>query len=118
MANLPVTVFGDGSMRRDFTHVDDIVRGVLAALDHAPNGVRLYNLGSGAPVTLSELVTAMSRAAGRTVHVERAPVPLGDVEATFAHIGRAEAELGWKPAIPLDDGLRTVLKWLESEPEA
>ncbi|MBX3206470.1 MAG: GDP-mannose 4,6-dehydratase [Labilithrix sp.] len=115
MAGRPITVFGDGSMRRDFTHVDDIVRGILAAADVAPAGVRAYNLGSGAPVTLSELVTAMGRAAGRPIQVERAPVPLGDVEATFADISRARAELGWQPRIALDEGLATVVSWLASE---
>jgi UDP-glucuronate 4-epimerase len=115
MTDRPITVFGDGSMRRDFTHVDDIVRGVLAAVDNAPAGARTYNLGSGAPVTLSELVTALGRAARREVRVERAPVPLGDVEATFADITRAHEELGWKPRIALADGLATVVKWLESD---
>jgi UDP-glucuronate 4-epimerase len=115
LAGNSVTVFGDGSMRRDFTHVDDIVRGILAAVDRAPQGVRAYNLGSGAPVTLSELIAAMGRASGRTVSVERAPVPLGDVEATFADIARARAELGWQPTIKLDEGLATVVRWLEHE---
>jgi UDP-glucuronate 4-epimerase len=116
LAGRPVTVFGDGSMRRDFTHVTDIVAGVLAAIDRAPHGVRTYNLGSGSPITLSDLVTAMGRASGRTVNVERAPVPLGDVDATFADIARARSELGYAPVMPLDRGLETVVKWLESEP--
>lgn len=117
LAGRPVTMFGDGSMRRDFTHIDDIVRGLLATIDHAPTGARPYNLGSGAPVTLSELVEAMSRAADRAVKIERAPVPLGDVEATFADITRAREELGWSPRVKLEDGLATVVKWLESERE-
>jgi UDP-glucuronate 4-epimerase len=108
-----ITMFGDGSMRRDFTHVDDIVRGILAAADRAPAGARPYNLGSGAPITLADLVTAMGKAAGRdNLVIERAPVPLGDVEATFADIGRARAELGWEPKIRLEDGLKTVVEWL------
>ena len=111
----PITVFGDGSMRRDFTHVDDIVRGVLAAVDRSPPGHRVYNLGSGAPVTLTELVAAMGEAAGRTPVVEHAPVPLGDVDATFADISRARAELGWSPQVPLERGLRTVVDWLRAE---
>jgi len=111
----PITVFGDGSMRRDFTHVDDIVRGVLAAVDRTPAGLRIYNLGSGAPVTLTDLVAAMGAAAGRTPDVRHAPVPLGDVDATFADIARAKAELGWEPKIVLADGLRTVVDWLRSE---
>jgi UDP-glucuronate 4-epimerase len=115
IAGHPITIFGDGSMRRDFTHVDDLVRGVLAAVDHGPSGVRSYNLGSGAPVTLAELVAAMGRATGRTIGVERAPVPLGDVDATFADTTRAQGELGWRPRITLDEGLATVVKWLEAE---
>jgi UDP-glucuronate 4-epimerase len=117
MANQPVTVFGDGSMRRDFTHVEDIVRGVLAAVERAPRGVRPYNLGSGAPVTLSDLVAAMGRAVGKTIDVERAPVPLGDVEATFADISRARVELGWQPRLSLEEGLATVVEWLKAEPK-
>ena len=111
----PITVFGDGSMRRDFTHVDDIVRGVLATVDRTPVGYREYNLGSGAPVTLTALVEAMGRAAEKKVVVEHAPVPLGDVDATFADIGRAKHELGWAPSISLEEGLRTVVSWLRAE---
>ncbi len=115
LAGKPITVFGDGSMRRDFTHVDDIVRGILAAIDRAPAGARPYNLGSGAPVSLSDLVAAMQRVSGKKVSVERAPVPLGDVEATFADVTRAATELGWSPRIPLEDGLATVVDWLSSD---
>ncbi len=112
LAGERLTIYGDGSMRRDFTHVDDIVRGVLAAVDRARAGYRPYNLGSGAPVTLRDLVAAMGRAADRAPTLEHAPVPLGDVDATFADIARARAELGWEPRIRLDDGLRTVVSFL------
>ena len=114
LAGRPVTVFGDGSMRRDFTHVDDIVRGVLAALDRARPGFRVYNLGSGAPVDLQALVQAIGEAAGEEPAVQRAPVPLGDVDATFAEIGRAREELGWEPRISLREGLRSVVGWVRS----
>ena len=115
LAGEPITMFGDGSMRRDFTHVEDIVRGVIAAVDKAPAGSRVWNLGSGAPVTLTDLVSAMGRASGKTPEVLRAPVPLGDVEATFADITRARDELGWSPAIRLEDGLRSVVDWMREE---
>lgn len=114
LAGEPITVFGDGSMRRDFTHVDDIVRGVLLAAERAPQGFRPYNLGSGAPVTLQELVDAMGVAAGRSPTVRHAPVPLGDVDATFADIARAREELGWSPRIRLADGLATVVAALRA----
>ncbi len=114
LAGEPITMFGDGSMRRDFTHVEDIVRGIVASMDRAPAGARPYNLGSGAPVTLNELVAAMERAAGRKATVEHAPVPLGDVDATYADITRAREELGWAPRVKLDDGLATVVAWLRA----
>lgn len=110
-----ITVFGDGSMRRDFTHVDDIVRGVLAAADRAPRGFRPYNLGSGAPITLEDLVAAMGEASGKTPIVAHAPVPLGDVDATFADITRAKTELGWSPRITITEGLATVVNWIRTE---
>jgi UDP-glucuronate 4-epimerase len=114
LAGKPIQVFGDGSMRRDFTHVDDIVRGTLAALEGAPVGFRPYNLGSSAPVLLRELVSAIGDAAGREVLQEEVPVPLGDVLATYADVSRARDELGWAPSVSLKDGLATVVEWLRS----
>jgi UDP-glucuronate 4-epimerase len=115
LAGQPITVFGDGTMQRDFTHVEDIVRGVIAAADHAPEGFRVYNLGSGAPISLTDLVKALGKAAGRTPEVVARPIPLGDVDATFADIARAGAELGWQPQIELEEGLETVVRWLKEE---
>jgi UDP-glucuronate 4-epimerase len=112
LAGRPITVFGDGSMRRDFTHVDDIVRGVLATLERAPAGFRAYNLGSGAPVDLHALVEGIARATGARPTVDYGPMQLGDVDATFADITRARDELGWQPRIKLADGLRSVVDWV------
>jgi UDP-glucuronate 4-epimerase len=116
LAGRPLTVFGDGSMRRDFTHVDDVVRGILLSADAVRSGMRAFNIGSGAPVTLEELVRALGEAAGRAPSVERAPVPPGDVEATFADVSRARAELGWSPRVPLREGLATVIDWVRANP--
>lgn len=111
-----IVMFGDGSMRRDFTHVDDIVRGIVAATDGARPGFRPYNLGSGAPVRLDELVRGIERATGKTAVLKQEAVPLGDVDATFASIARARAELGWSPSVKLEDGLRTVAEWVRAHP--
>ncbi len=116
LAGKPIVMFGDGSMRRDFTHVDDIVRGILAVIERAPPGFRTYNLGSSAPVDLRTLVTAIGDAAGAALKVEQAPVPLGDVDATYADVTRARDELGWEPRIALRDGLRTVVDWVGAHP--
>jgi UDP-glucuronate 4-epimerase len=111
----PITLFGDGTMRRDFTHVTDIVRGTLAALEECPAGLRPYNLGSSKPVDLRELLRAIGEAAGREPVVETAAVPLGDVEATYADVRRAKEEIGWEPEVTLRDGLATVVEWVRGE---
>jgi UDP-glucuronate 4-epimerase len=116
LARRPIGMFGDGSMRRDFTHVDDIVGGILAAAERAPAGYREYNLGSSAPIELRALVRAIGEAAGIEPQVQPQPVPLGDVEATFADITRAREELGWRPRIGLGEGLETVLRWVRDHP--
>jgi UDP-glucuronate 4-epimerase len=103
-------------MRRDFTHIDDIVRGVLAALESAPAGFRAYNLGSGAPVDLRTLVDAIALASGARPTIVHGPMQLGDVDATFADIARARSELGWQPRIALPDGLRSVVEWVQAHP--
>jgi UDP-glucuronate 4-epimerase len=118
LARRPITVFGDGSMRRDFTHVDDIVRGIVAALERAPVGYRAYNFGSGNPILLGDLVRAIGETAGVAPIVEHAPVPIGDVDATFADIDRARTELDWSPRIPISEGLKSVLEWVRANPSS
>ncbi len=115
-AKRTITLFGDGTMQRDFTHVDDIVRGIVASADHAPQGFRAYNLGSGSPVTLTYLLSAMEVASNQRARVEYGPVPRGDVESTFARIDRAHRELGWTPQIALEEGLRSVFDWVAQNP--
>lgn len=114
LAKKKIAMFGDGSMSRDFTHVDDIVRGITLAAEHAPKGFRIYNFGSGAPIRLDDLVRAIGVATQTTLEVEQAPVPLGDVDATFADIARAKEDLGWAPQIKLAHGLTTVADWVRS----
>ena len=117
LAGEPITVFGDGSMRRDFTHVDDIVRGVLAALERAPAGLSRVQPRLGrADRSRGRSSSAIAATAGVAPRVETAPVPLGDVDATFADIARAREELGWAPRIALREGLATVLAWVREHP--
>lgn len=116
LAGTPITVFGDGSMRRDFTYVDDIVRGILAAEQGAPAGFRPYNLGSGQPIDLQGLVPLIGEALGVQPIVEHAPRPIGDVDATFADVTRAREELGWEPRIRLREGLAAVARWVRDNP--
>lgn len=110
-AGRPVPVYGDGTARRDFTYVDDIVQGVLAAVDRGA-GLRVYNLGEAATTTVNELVAMIARALGVPATIDYHPAVPGDVPATFADIGRARAELGYDPRVPLSDGLQRFVAWL------
>jgi UDP-glucuronate 4-epimerase len=103
----PIRMFGDGSMSRDFTYVDDTVAGVLAAYDRIPShGYRVWNLGSDRPLRLDAMIRAIADVVGRDPVIEAAPPQAGDVERTWADLTRSRAELGYSPAIAFEEGLR------------
>lgn len=113
----PITMFGDGSMSRDFTYIDDIVAGVLAAYDRVPShGYRIWNLGSDRPVRLDAMIAAIARVVGREPVIERRPPQAGDVERTWADLKRASAELGYAPRTLLEDGLARQWAWRSGAP--
>jgi UDP-glucuronate 4-epimerase len=105
-----ITMFGDGTMRRDFTYVDDVIAGVIAALERA-NGYRIYNLGNNRTVELRELIHIIEEAVGKKARIERLPLQPGDVPLTCADIDRARQELGYQPATPIEEGVRLFLQW-------
>jgi nucleoside-diphosphate-sugar epimerase len=103
-AGEPVVVYGDGEQTRDFTYVDDAVRANLLAMN-APIQAEAINVGGGRRVTLNETLDLIGRCTGRRLRVERAPAQAGDVRHTGADGTRAEALLGYRPEVPLEDGL-------------
>lgn len=111
LAGEPIQRFGDGSSRRDYTFVSDIVRGMLLSLDN-PDGYRVLNLGSSSPITLNGLLESLGRALDAPVQISQAPDQPGDVPSTFADVTEAERALGWKPQVSLEDGLMAFRNWL------
>jgi UDP-glucuronate 4-epimerase len=107
----PVVVLGDGSARRDFTYVDDIVKGVLSALDRPP-GYRVYNLGEERTASVLEMISLLEAVMERRAKVEHRPTAAGDVPLTSADCSRARAELGYAPSVPLETGLRRFVEWM------
>jgi UDP-glucuronate 4-epimerase len=112
----PVTLYNRGEMERDFTHIDDIVRGVLAALDRPPaceGGPphRLFNLGNHRPVALRRFVALIEQAMGQSAEIELAPLPAGDVVRTCADIEAARRDLGWEPSVTIEEGLAGFVAW-------
>ncbi|MFN8409766.1 MAG: GDP-mannose 4,6-dehydratase [Flavobacteriales bacterium] len=104
--------FGDGSTRRDYTFVDDIINGVRGAIDRTHGGVfEIYNLGNSDTVRLSELITAIEDELGTKAIIERLPEQPGDVPQTYADVGKAGAHFGYRPRTPLREGLRAFHTW-------
>lgn len=112
-AGKPIPVFGDGSMKRDHTYVDDIIRGVMAAIERC-GGFRIYNLGESQPVALSELIAAIERALGKKAIIERLPLQPGDVDQTYADVSLARKELGYSPTTSIDEGLAHFVQWFHA----
>ncbi len=106
----PVPVFGDGTTRRDYTFVDDIVEGILRALDRC-TAHHLYNLGHSQPIALHDLIDALGSALGKTPILHHLPEQPGDVRQTYADITRATAELGYAPKTPFWEGLERFIAW-------
>ncbi|WP_207541298.1 NAD-dependent epimerase/dehydratase family protein [Sabulicella rubraurantiaca] len=108
-----IRLFNEGRMRRDFTFVDDIVAGVLAALDNPPDGPahRLYNIGNSQPEELTELVAALEEELGVKARRELLPMQPGDVPATFADTSAMRRDFGWAPTTRLRDGIRHWARW-------
>lgn len=107
----PVLVYGDGNQQRDFTYVDDVARGTVAALE--PLGYEIINIGSDEPVVLNDALHLVEDYTGRTARVEHAPAHAADVLATWANIDKAERLLGWRPQVDFRTGLRQLVDWYE-----
>jgi len=130
LAGQPLPIYNHGRMRRDFTYIDDIVAGILAALDrppaddgaakpggsHAPHA--LYNLGNDQPEELGRLVALLGEACGRAPILDLQPMQPGDVTATWADITPARRDLGYDPATPLDVGVPRFVDWFRSYTDA
>lgn len=109
-SGVPVPLFGDGTSRRDYTYVDDVVDGVLRSLDRC-RGWRVYNLGGSRTTELRRLVELIEEAVGRRAVLDHRPAQPGDVTITYADVERARAELGWAPSIPPEEGIPRFVEW-------
>jgi UDP-glucuronate 4-epimerase len=109
-----LTLFGDGTQARDYTYCDDIVAGVLAAIEWtatAPIGVETFNLGGSRPVATEAMVAEIARALGVEPKIEWAPMQPGDVQQTAADLTKSTAVLGYEPKTPFPEGIRRFVRW-------
>jgi len=109
----PINVFGDGSMTRDFTYVDDIVDGILGATRTiAQHGYRVWNLGHDHPVRLDAMIATIEAAVGRKAVINRLPDQPGDVKQTWADLTRSRAEIGYNPKVSFAEGVARQWEWM------
>ncbi len=121
-ADEEVPMYGDGTTSRDYTYVDDIISGVLAADDHlasrsatgGPGFCRIWNLGGSQPVTLRALIDAIGGVVGNPPRVRQLAMQPGDVQRTWADLTRSRAELGYEPKTSFEDGLKRQWAWTQS----
>jgi UDP-glucuronate 4-epimerase len=111
-AGAAIPLYGEGTTRRDYTYVADVVQGLRAAMRYDASPYEVINLGNHRSVTLAELVAALERTLGVQARITRLPEQPGDVPQTYASIEKARALLGYEPATPLEEGLSRVAAWL------
>ncbi len=106
----PVTLYGDGAQKRDFTYVEDVARGVCAALSLGP-GFQIVNLGSDRPLSLSELIGLIEHDLGKKAVIDQQPFQPADVSITWADISRARELLRWAPQVSIEEGIAASVRW-------
>lgn len=110
----PITLFGDGCTRRDYTFVADIVNGVLAAMEYDSSPYEVINLGNNRAVSLREVVNTLESATGVKACLRSAPEQPGDVPQTWADVNKAERLLGYRPQMPFERGVEVFVEWLRA----
>lgn len=109
-----IPFYGDGSTRRDYTYIDDIVDGVVRSLDRCA-GYEIYNLGESRTISLAELVEAIGQATGKKLLLDRQPMQPGDVLITYADVSKARSKLGYEPRTALEVGLERFVAWYRGQ---
>ena len=113
----PIDLFNGGNMLRDFTHVTDVVDGILGALNTPPSKSQpfaVFNLGAGRPVALNHFIEQIENAIGQPAVRILKPMQLGDMQATFADTSAANAAFGYEPKMPLETGIAELVAWVKS----
>jgi len=110
-ANQPIDQFGDGSTRRDYTYIDDIIQGTMASLTYGGPLFDIFNLGENETIQLKDLIAAIENALGEKARINRLPEQPGDVPLTYADIAKARKLLGYDPSTRLSDGLPRFIDW-------
>ena len=114
LSDLPIQQYGDGTTARDYTYVEDIVSGILAAADYHESQFEIINIGGSATTTLAELIKLVEDACGKKASIEVVGDQPGDVPRTFADVTKAQSLLGYSPQTPIAEGVKKYVEWFKS----
>ena len=109
--NKPIPVYGDGTTIRDYTYVDDIVDGIISAIDYNDTQYEIINLGGGAPVSLNQMIETIEKVLNKKAKIERLPMQMGDVNKTAASITKAKKLLNYNPKTSFERGIIKFIEW-------
>jgi UDP-glucuronate 4-epimerase len=105
-----IEMYGDGSSKRDYTYITDIVSGIIASLD-ADVGYEIINLGNHETVELSRLISTIEKHLNKKAIIKQKPMPPEDVDITFADISKAQKLIGYEPKTSIDEGIKKFIEW-------
>jgi UDP-glucuronate 4-epimerase len=105
-------MFGDGTTKRDYTYITDIIDGVYRALERCAD-YHIYNLGESRTIELRRLIDLIAKNLDKEARIERLPIQLGDVPITFADITRAQRELNYQPRVNIEEGVQHFVEWFK-----
>jgi UDP-glucuronate 4-epimerase len=111
----PIQMFGDGTTRRDYTFVDDVIEGVHAAIDYTESDFEIFNLGESQTVELKRLIELLEENLGKKAIIHQKPLQAGDVPQTFADISKARRLLGYNPQTKIEEGIKQFTDWIKSD---
>lgn len=111
----PITIYGDGKTKRDYTYVDDITSGIIASLNYSKSRYEIINLGNNKPIELYQLIKNLEKVLGKKAVIKRLPEQPGDIPITFADINKAQRILNYQPKIEILSGIKKFLSWFETD---
>jgi len=112
MKGKQILKFGDGSSKRDYTFVSDIVDGIIRAMDF--KGFDIFNIGNNDPISLNDFISLIERLTGKKAIIMQVPMQQGDVPITYADISKSKKKLGYNPKVKIEDGMRQFVEWLKN----
>ena len=109
-----IPIYGDGSSRRDYTYIDDLIEGILGVIRYH-KGFEVYNLGESQTTSLMELIQLIEGAFGKKANIEMLEPQPGDVSVTYADITKAEQMLRYQPEVKMEEGIRRFVEWYKAQ---